>query len=228
MPDESAKFPTPEFFAQLQIAASTGLLRQFAFDDLTSQCAWSCDPRAGVLKIQGVKDFRAEVIATWSGVSHTWRWVWDNEQAGIPPEYQEAAIQASSGLGVDLVIPELFREQFSTDDVDANAVALVTAVHSNGCFYRAVHDAGILFLFVRDPGVEAVELCSNEELRSTLLRIVNDFPANHRSVAHGFLPGQGFRVSHESATGSSFLRNADTLTLAYDEVGRLKQLGSAA
>ena len=224
MSDEPLTIPSRAFLEELQNAAGEGLLRQFAFDDLTAELAWSCNPRSGLLTIAGLGEFQAEVIATWSAISQTWRWVWDNEAAEIPREYQEAAMQAF-GLGVKRVVPELFREQFSTHDVDANSVALVTAVHSSGCFFRAVHDAGIAFLFVRNPSVEAVEICSNEELRSTLLRIVNDFPANHRSVAHGLLLGQGFNPRHESAAGSSFLRNAEKLTLDYDEYGRLKQMG---
>jgi hypothetical protein len=223
MSDESLTIPSRVFLEELQKAAAEGLLRQFAFDDLTEELPWSCNPRSGLLTIEGLGDFQAEVIATWSAISRTWRWVWDNDAAEIPREYQKAAMQAF-GLGVERVVPELFREQFSTDEVDSAALSLVTASRSNGCFYRAEHDAGIVFLFVRNPGVEVSTVSSDAELRTTLLRITNHFPHNHRAVATGFLLGQNFQLAEESTSTSRFSRDDSHVTSNYDELGRLTQL----
>ena len=214
--------PSDVFLRELEAASASTLLRQFAFNDRTEAAAWSCDPRAGILEIVGVGRFDAELIGTWSAVSKTWRWVWDNDEAGIPRNLQEAAMQ-SFGMGIKSAIPELFIEQFSTDDVDATSVALVVSALNHGCFYRAVHDSGCVHLFVREPQVEPVKEVADTAVCSTVLRIVDEYPVNHRTVSGGFLLGQNFTILDESALHSQFRLEASLLNLAYDEFGRLQR-----
>ena len=197
---------------------------QHYFSELVGESSWDVDLGSGRI-IFGTRSWRIQLLGTESEASGTWLWAWANTESNIPAHLLVASL-ALKAYGELHNIPELTTPQFSLDQIDGHALALLASgICDANAYYRCPYEGGALFVLIMDDNFPK---CQDPPLQ----RIATVFPQaiasleipDHKLALSGYLDSYG--LSHEQ-DGDKIVVKEDgepVLTATFDELNRLTNL----
>lgn len=233
------EFPTglsvysPEFEAFASEGSAAAIHRQDVLNDFFGDGDIGFDMDEGTLTAGGRTFHGLTVLGSFSHLSKTWLWSWDN------PNYDEslpaiAHLRTVRDFGQRHEIPELVsgRLDFSKfpDPYQAAktmAVAAAALLGGNGVYACRINDGkGAAVVHVDDPRLPVADFDRLAAVR-LLMTAVEVFPADHRRVVRGFLAHYGFEI-RESPDVIEGRRSAEgrRLTAGFTTDGLLNRITS--
>ena len=200
--------------------------------DLIGDAGWDFSMEEGRLRFDNGMAFRAEVVGSESDQSDTWLWAWANDASGIPLPLTDAA-RIAKAHGTTHSILELTTPQLKlSEDLHGYYLsAVVSGLVSANAFYACPHEAGSVFLLIRDDSFP-LESAGTEEL---VLRICSIFPqvvmnftvSDHALALECYLQSAGLTAEREKKKIVAWKDGRKLLKAKFDGASRLTEISAA-
>ncbi|MGH3244476.1 MAG: tetratricopeptide repeat protein [Spirillospora sp.] len=198
-------FYSPEFQAFASEIAAVSIQQQDVFNDAFTQNHIEWNPEEATVTLDGRTLKGLTVLGSFSNVSQTWLWAWDN------PSWDQdlpalADLSIIRNFGERHQIPELLKghldfSRFNHPAGGAFTMALSAAplIGATGVNFVNVNDGkGRLVLAVDDPDVPAAKFDGVAAPR-LLMRAAEVWPYEQRRVVRGFMERHGFEIEESRA-----------------------------
>lgn len=198
-------FYSPEFQAFASEIAAASIHQQDAFNDAFNQDYIEWNPEEATVTLDGRTLRGLTVLGSFSNVSQTWLWAWDN------PSWDQdlpalAELRTIRNFGKRHQIPELLKghldfSKFNHPTGGAFTMALSAAplIGAKGVSFVTVNEGkGRLVLAIDDPDVPTVGFDRLAAPR-LLMRAAEVWPQEQRRVVRGFMERHGFEISESPA-----------------------------
>lgn len=198
--------------------------RQLAFADFLGERNWNLDLGTGKVGFGDDLEYPIQLLGSEAHNNNTWLWAWANRHIDPAPQAMAAATRLRD-LGKKRGIAPLAEPTFSLDAADGHAIAMVASGIEGGCcYYRGPYNGGAAFFLVTDVPKSLLAPVPPERAITVLTQVISQFDVDHRLMAKSFLASQGFELREESKSVTAS-REGGTITLSFDELGRLTEIG---
>ncbi|RFS81783.1 sel1 repeat family protein [Actinomadura spongiicola] len=202
---DGPKFYSPEFEAFASEVAAASIHQQDVFNDTFEQNYVEWDPAKATLTLDGRALRGLTVLGSFSNLSQTWLWTWDN------PSWEQdlpalAGLRTIREFGERHQIPELMKGHldFSRFNHPAGgattmALAAATLIGAKGVSFVTVNEGkGRLVLATDDPSVPTARF-DRLTVPRLLMQAAEVWPHEQLRVVRGFMNHHGFEVDESPA-----------------------------
>lgn len=199
------------------------LLRQDAFSELLGDHSFRLGLDEGIIDFGEKGKFKIQLLGTYSNDDQSWLWGWAHE--GVSDELK-AHVSSVRLLGEQKDIFELTGEEVFVDEADPELLAIVSTGEA-GCYYRAPHTKGDVFVLVNDVPVPKKGSYGVDAIERVLELISSTFSPNMKRVTLALLGGEGFTIgrSDDEFTAKRSSDNA-SFRMEFDADGGILSLVS--
>jgi uncharacterized protein DUF6882 len=213
--------PTTTFEGLLAEHAGASMAKQQALVELLGDAPWTVDVAAGVADFGPGHRYPIQLLGTEATASGAWLWSWANERAHIPRSAL-AAGERLRALGEERGVAELARPTFRLPPTGGHLLALVAAgVCAADAYWRGAFDGGAVYFLLFKTPLAARPPLPVPRVVAILTQALTAFDVDHRTTAEAFLRSQGFGLHEERGALRAWRPDGDTLTVRFDEAGRL-------
>lgn len=216
---------TREYFDSLSACIGPARLRQHAFGRLVVRDQdWNVDFSRGVIRF-GEDTYPVQFLGTESEVSHTWLWAHVN-----PGDFPEAVLKRGIRFYEQCVaegMEELRQEELPlTPLVNGHNIASMAASTTEGgaCYYRCPYENGAAFVLVTGLPDDVFAPAPVQEVVSAAADLIRQFPLNHGILMSNLLADNCVEVVEENGVLTGRFADGTTLTVRFDEMGRITSL----
>ncbi len=215
------------FQTYLERYALLSLEKQDKLELMIGEHLHELDPDAGVVRFDRYQ-FPMQVIGTESDNTLTWLWAWSDEQAELPANLMQSAIQLRA-WGSTEGIPEFTMPSVDLNRADGNAISLIAAeVCRASCFYRDSYEGGAVYLLLFDATIDTGPSFDRQHLVRRLADLFSRYDLNHRNVILYYLAAKKLAPAATGTTVSCELESGERLVAEFDAMGRLTTINGAA
>ncbi len=208
--------------------AASAFARQLALGDLIGERRWGIDLDDGVIRFGQDMTFPVQVLGSHASHDDTWLWGWANVRMGLSPRLLVASEKLRSE-GDALHIDELTEPKFVLGDVTDHMLAMLCASLCDAtCYYRAPYDGGALFVLLEELPDAVRAPVDGARAITVLTEVVAQVSVDHRRMCESFLRQQGFAFEGTASLLRATRPDATTLSVEFDEVGRMVGLKAGA
>ncbi|WP_021594183.1 SEL1-like repeat protein [Actinomadura welshii] len=221
---------SPEFEAFGAYGSAAAIHRQDVLIKALGDGYTSFDLDERTLSTGGRTFHGVTFLGSYSHVSRTWKWAWDN------PHFEQdspaiAPLRAIRDHGDRQEIPELMAggldlSGFPNPHQAATTMAIAAAavLGGNGVHSCRVNDGqGSFYFHLDDPSLPAAGFDPITAPR-VLMTAAEVFPADPRRVVLGFLDGHGFRIRMSADTVDGTSPDGARVTVAFTPEGLIKAM----
>ncbi|WP_433473438.1 tetratricopeptide repeat protein [Spirillospora sp. CA-142024] len=223
---------SPEFEAFASAGSAAAIQQQDVLNDALGDGYISFDVDGRTLDSGGRTFHGMTFLGSFSHVSQTWLWAWDNPHyaSGLPAI---APLRAIREHGERHAIPELVTGGLDLsgfpDPAQAAATMAIAAaglLGGNGVRSCRVNDGkGSFYFHLDDPALPVAEFDHLAASR-LLMTAAEIFPAEQRRVVRGFLAHHGCRIRESAEVVDGLFPQGGQVTVAFTAEGRIKAISS--
>jgi hypothetical protein len=202
----------------------SAIIRQEAFGEYLNGRDWNIDLIQGVVKFGKDLTFPVQLLGTYSEISGTWLWSWQNPGADRwPPKILEG-VRKLRELGDLFNVPELPLEHLTGHEISMVCSELLGGLP----YYRGPYPNGALFFIVLEVPADlnakiAAWRCLNVIMTSLSARCVED---RYEQMCRGCLKAQHFEIVESLGEEGRLkemrgLRGEEEIVVEFDSEGRL-------
>lgn len=211
----------------LERYALLSLEKQDKLESLVGEHLYELDLDAGTIRFDELQ-FSVQVIGTESYNTLTWLWAWADEQAEIPANLIQSAIQLRI-WGAEAGIPEFTTPSVDLNRADGHAIAMIAVeVCKASCYYRDGYEGGAAFFLVFDKTIDSGPSFDRHRLLVRLADLFSRYDLNHRNTVLSYLTAKGLSPAERQNTVSCELESGERLIAEFDDAGRLVAVNGAA
>ncbi|RKS76914.1 TPR repeat protein [Actinomadura pelletieri DSM 43383] len=202
---EGPRFYSPTFEAFASEVAAASIQQQDVFNDAFEQSHVEWDPQEATLTLDGRTLGGLTVLGSFSNLSQTWLWTWDN------PSWEQdspalAELRTIREFGERHQIPELMKGHLDfsrfnhpAEGATTMALAAATLIGAKGVSFVTVNEGkGRLALATDDPSVPTARFDRLAASR-LLMQAAEVWPHEQLRVVRGFMRHHGFEVAESPA-----------------------------
>jgi hypothetical protein len=214
------------FEDELARSFCSAMIRQESFAKYLNGRNWNIDLTKGLVKFGEDLTFPVQLLGTFSEISGTWLWSWQNPGAESWPSKILDGVQKLRELGDPFNVPE-----FPLERITGHEIAMVCSELLGGLpYYRGPYPNGALFFLVLEVPSDlnakiAGWRCINVMMTSVSAPSLED---RHEQMCRGCLKAQHFEII-ESRTDEGKLkelrgqRGEEEIVLEFDDDGSLRR-----
>ncbi len=210
--------------------------KQLALGDFLGKHSWQLDLGKGTVDLgkgPGLfakrRVYPIQVLGTEAEDSGTWLWAWANTRSNIPPGVMRAVGRVKA-FGESEGIDELTTAELPSSEYPGHLLASIAAgVADADCYYRGPYPGGAAFFLVYETPLRQAPPTPDVRVVNVLAQVIGAFEVNdHRAMARAYLEAEGFHIGEEDSGWSATDESGRSLTISFDDTGRIAQLTSPA
>lgn len=208
------------FQTYLERYALLSLEKQDKLESLIGEHLHELDLEAGTIRFDTLQ-CPVQVIGTESDNTLTWLWAWADEQAEVPANLLQSAIQLRI-WGAEADVPELTMPSVDLNKADGHAIAMIASeVCKASCYYRDGYEGGAVFFLVFDRTIDSQPSFSRQRLLVRLADLFSRYDLNHRNAVLSYLTAKGLSPAEQRNTINCELESGERLIAEFDDAGNL-------
>lgn len=208
------------FQGYLERYALLSLEKQDKLESLIGEHLHELDLDAGMIRFDTYQ-CSVQVIGTESDNTLTWLWAWADEQAELPANLIQSAIQLRI-WGAEASVPEFTMPSVDLNGADGHAIAMIASeVCKASCYYRDGYEGGAVFFLVFDKTIDSQPSFDRRRVLIRLADLFSRYDLNHRNVVLSYLSAKGLSPVEQQGTISCELESGERLIAEFDDAGNL-------
>lgn len=216
------------FFEELQNCYCSSMVRQLKFGEYLNGRNWNLDLKVGIVKFGEDLVFPIQVLGSFSELSGTWMWSWENPGASGWNKKILKGVKKLKKLG-DIFESETFE---LGEELTGHHIAMVCS-HLLGDvpYYRGPYQHGAIFFTILDVPIDLNPKISCLQCINTMMDAISScvFIENHKEMVENFLTSQKFVLNEYNNDGKDFIkakRDEDEVIIEFNEDGFIKSASS--
>lgn len=215
------------FQGYLERYALLSLEKQDKLESLIGEHLHELDLDAGTIRFDTLQ-CPVQVIGTESDNTLTWLWAWADEQAELPANLIQSAIQLRI-WGAEAGVPELTTPSVDLNEADGHAISMIASeVCKASCYYRDGYEGGSVFFLVFEKTIDSQPSFDRRRMLIRLADLFSRYDLNHRNVVLSYLTVKGLSPVEQRDTISCELESGERLIAEFDDAGRLVAVNGAS
>jgi hypothetical protein len=215
------------FQTYLERYALLSLEKQDKLESLIGEHLHELDLEAGTIRFDTLQ-CPVQVIGTESDNTLTWLWAWADEQAEVPANLLQSAIQLRT-WGAEADVPELTMPSVDLNKADGHAIAMISSeVCEASCYYRDGYEGGAVFFLIFDKTIDSQPSFSRQRLLVRLADLFSRYDLTHRNAVLSYLTAKELSPAEQRNTINCELESGERLIAEFDDAGNLIVVNGAA
>lgn len=202
----------------LQQAYCPAMIRQRAFGEFLNGRDWNLDLKTGIVKFGDDLTFPIQLLGSYSEISGTWLWSWDNPGLLSWPSKILEFVNKLRDRGGIFSIPS-----FPLENISGHEISMVCSHLLGGIpYYRGPYPNGAVFFLVLDIPEDMNRKMSPVGCIEAMLDALNSqYIYSHREMCLGCLKSQHFDVDETNEHVLIGKRGQEEIRIELNEAGLL-------
>lgn len=203
--------------------------KQFDLDDVIGDSNWQLDIDKEIIYFDNSISFPIQILGSYSSLSETWLWAWNNKKSGFSDHIIQHALQLQK-YGEENNIDLLKNGQFSVSLNDLHLIGLIAVGMLNAsAYYIANHSQGAVVVIINSDKLDNITQKNSNHLRmlTTFPQFISFFDMNHHAALTHYLNTRGYQITQEMSEDYIKLvatKDKNQLIAEFDNQSRLINL----